>query len=200
MNQWPTTRVTLLVSLNNQRHQAAWIEFSQVYEPVIYRFARQKGLQHADAVDLTQRVLLQVMKSSQRWSEEEPPSHFRGWLKTVANNSLINLVTRESRFRAVGGVDADASVEPVSDSSESSIWAQEEKRALLRQAARNIRSEFSEDSWTAFERTLFHGESIENVAKSLGKSKGAVYASRARIVRRLKQESVKIMSASGECQ
>ncbi len=198
MNQWPTTRATLLVSLSNEQHHAAWVEFAQVYEPVIYRFARKRGLQHADAAELTQQVLLKVMKSSQRWSDEDPPSYFRGWLKTVASNSLINLVTRESKYRAVGGSNEHAVSEPVADPAESSIWAEEEQRALLRQAAKNIRSEFSEDSWAAFELTLFQGKSIETVAQSLGKSKGAVYAARARIVRRLKHESAEMISAAEE--
>ncbi len=199
MNQWPTTRVSLLVNLNNDQHYAAWLEFSQVYEPVIYRFARKRGLQHADAAELTQQVLLNVVKASQRWSDEDLPSHFRGWLKTVAGNLLVNMVTRESRYRAVGGASDDTDLAQVADIAESRIWADEEKRAMLRQAAKKIRVEFSENSWSAFELTIFHGQSIEAAAKTLGKSKGAVYAARARIVRRLKQESAKMNSAAEEC-
>ena len=200
MKQWPTTRDSLLVNLAGDQYQSAWLEFAQLYEPVIYRFARKRGLQHADAVELTQQVMLSVMRSSRKWSQDQPPDHFRGWLKTVASNSLINMVTRDARYRAVGGENDLPQAEPVTDSNEAEIWADEESRAILRIAAANIRHEFSEDSWLAFERTLVQGVSVEAVADSLKKTSGAIYTARARIMRRLKQESQRIADLQLETQ
>ena len=200
MKQWPTTRDSLLVNLAGEQFQAAWLEFTQIYEPVIYRFARKRGLQHADAVELTQQVMLSVMRSSRQWAQDQPPDHFRGWLKTVANNSLINMVTRDARYRAVGGESDLPQAEPVTDSDEAKIWADEESRAILKFAAANIRHEFSEDSWLAFEHTLVQGMSVEAVADSLKKTSGAIYAARARIMRRLKQESQRIADLQLETQ
>ncbi len=198
MNQWPTTRNTLLVDLAGERYQSAWFEFSRLYEPVIYRFARKRGLQHVDSVDLTQQVMLNVMKAARRWAEDHPPDHFRGWLKTVASNSLINMVTRDAKYRATGGASDSSIAEPVTDSDEAQIWADEESRAILKSATKLIRDEFSADSWYAFEQTLLHGRTVDSVAKSLNKSKGSIYAARARIVRRLKRESLRIIESQVE--
>ncbi|HIF33547.1 MAG TPA: sigma-70 family RNA polymerase sigma factor [Planctomycetes bacterium] len=41
-------------------HNEAWSEFVAIYEPLIYRLARAKGFQHADAQDLTQEVFTTV--------------------------------------------------------------------------------------------------------------------------------------------
>lgn len=198
MNQWPTTHDKLLASLCDEQQQAAWFEFSEIYEPVIYRFARKRGLQHEDAAELTQQVMLKILSFSRRWAEEERPLHFRSWLKTVARNTLINMVTREARYRAAGGSGLHGEVELVADPDEATTWTEEEHRSVLRLAAKNIRTEFSESSWAAFEMTLYQRQSVEVAAAKIGTSKGAVYASRARIIRRLKQETAMILERTEE--
>ena len=50
----PDTRKSLLIRLNESSHDDAWPEFVEIYEPLIYRLAKAKGLQHADAEDMTQ--------------------------------------------------------------------------------------------------------------------------------------------------
>ena len=57
MKEAPETRHSLLLRLQTTCDQQAWDEFVAIYEPLVYRLARAKGLQHADALDLSQEVL-----------------------------------------------------------------------------------------------------------------------------------------------
>ena len=56
----PTTRVSLLVRLRDPADGEAWQTFVDVYAPLVYSYCRRKGLQEADASDVTQEVLTQV--------------------------------------------------------------------------------------------------------------------------------------------
>ena len=56
----PLTRASLLVQLRDGSNATAWHEFVQLYGPVVYGFARKRGLQDADAADLMQDVLRSV--------------------------------------------------------------------------------------------------------------------------------------------
>ena len=58
MTLTPTTRASLLLRLGNAHDHEAWLEFVTLYEPVIYRLLRQRGLQDADARDVMQELLL----------------------------------------------------------------------------------------------------------------------------------------------
>lgn len=200
MNQWPTTRNTLLVKLAGDDCQSAWFEFSKLYEPVIYRFARRRGLQHVDAIDLTQQVMLNVLRAAESWEDDERPQHFRRWLKTVTRNSLVNLVTREAKHRAVGEDQSAPSscpvMAPFPSNDDSQAWQSEETRAIFRAAASVVRKEFSDASWQSFERTMLKHETVESVANALSKTKGAVYAARARVIRRLTEESQRSLGTS----
>lgn len=189
MNEWPTTRDTLLLKLADENNQSAWQEFSCAYEPAIYRFSRRRGLQHDDAIELTQRVMLKVLRSADQWAESQPPDRFRGWLRTVAQHTLVNLVTRDGKHRASGvpiAEDARAIANESSENDDRERWHAEERRAWLRLALNSIRPEFSSGSWEAFERTVLSDEPVELVACDLNITAGGIYAARARVVKRLK--------------
>lgn len=48
MTPTPTTRSRLLFRLRDSQDHEAWVEFVEIYEPVIYRQLRKCGLQDAD--------------------------------------------------------------------------------------------------------------------------------------------------------
>jgi RNA polymerase sigma-70 factor (ECF subfamily) len=53
--------------------------------------------------------------------------------------------------------------------------------------ARKVRAEFEEATWQAFWMTAVEGASVEEAASSLGRSAGAIYTARSRIIRRLQE-------------
>jgi RNA polymerase sigma-70 factor (ECF subfamily) len=68
----------------------------------------------------------------------------------------------------------------------------ERKREVLRWAAEKTRPQFKEETWRAFWLTGVEGESIEDVARLLGKSPGAVRIARCRVLARLKQHAKRL--------
>ena len=83
MDKTPKTRPSLLVRLRAPQDERAWAEFLEIYEPLIYRLARRKGFQDADAAELTQEVFLAVWTHRKRY---DPARRFRPWLFGIAIN------------------------------------------------------------------------------------------------------------------
>src|SRR5262245_41353929 len=50
------TRASLLVRIRDPHDHEAWRQFVAIYAPLIHGFARSRGVQDADAADLTQEV------------------------------------------------------------------------------------------------------------------------------------------------
>ena len=55
-----TTRPSLLIRIRNAGDREAWQQFVDLYAPLIYGLARKRGLQDADAADVTQEVFRAV--------------------------------------------------------------------------------------------------------------------------------------------
>ena len=92
MDESPATQHSLIIKIRDPADVVAWREFLTLYEPLIYRLARRKGLQDADARDLCQEVFRAVAGAIDRW--EPGRGSFRGWLTRITRNLLVNFLTR----------------------------------------------------------------------------------------------------------
>lgn len=188
MADFPETRNSLLLQVQRQNDDESWHEFVTIYRPVIYRLARQRGVQHADAEDLAQKVILSVRKSIGSWEADPSRGRFRSWLAKIAKNAIINTLTRRPIDAAVGGTTMLEILDKHPHRAAEEDLDQEHCRSLFRWAARRIRGEFRDGTWDAFWLTAVEGRAIEEAAAALGKSIGSIYAARSRVMRRLKGE------------
>ena len=60
MTQFPEIRATLLADVQSPENRKAGKNYGCIYRPVIYRMAQRRGLQDADAQDITQNILVRV--------------------------------------------------------------------------------------------------------------------------------------------
>jgi len=197
MSRSPETRLSLLVRLKDRADQAAWHEFAEIYQPLIYRLARQEGMQHADAEDLTQSVLLAVSKAVVRWEHDPRRARFRTWLNRVAHNAIINALTRGKPDRGSGDAGLLALLDnlPGEKGPDSDLLRLEYRREVFRWAAGRIRDEFQPDTWRAFWLSAVDGRDVHEVARQLGKTAGSVYAARSRVVRRIRERVAQLDKA-----
>ena len=190
MGQFPETRQSLLLRLRDARDHSAWSEFLEIYEPLVYRLARRKGFQDADARELTQEVLLAVFGAIGRWDPDPAHGSFRGWLFRIARNMMINFLAKQRRGpQPAGSTDFVRLLaqQPAPESDESVLFDREYKRAAFRWAADQVRDEFHDNTWQAFWRTCVAGIAIKQAAAELGMSVGSVYVARSRVMARLRE-------------
>ena len=193
MHEFPDTSHSLIFRVKNPADGAAWTEFLGIYQPVVFRMARRRGLQDADAQDVMQQVFLSISKSIEGWVPGDLQPPFRAWLTTIARNAITKALTRRPRDAATGSTSMverlDAQPDPQATTAE--ILA-EARKELIRWATEQIRSEFSEATWNVFWRTAIEGVPIAEVAKSTGRSAGAVYVARYRVIARLKEKVLEV--------
>ena len=190
MTPVPETRASLLLKLRDPRDQAAWGVFLEIYQPLIYRLVRRRGLQEADAREVTQDVLIAVTGAIGRWVPDSTRGSFRGWIYTITRNLVVNFLIRQSRHpQATGHSDLKRWLEELPDpaSEESELFDREEERQTFLWAASQIRSEFREPTWQAFWRTAVDGLDAATVADELDVNVGMVYVSRSRVMKRLRE-------------
>ncbi len=188
----PLTRASLLVRIRDGRNQEAWRQFVELYAPVVYGFARKRGLQDADAADVMQDVLRSVAGAAERLNYDPARGSFRGWLYTVARNKIFNFLEagRHKLGRGSGDTGVHERLEALAgpEWGLAESWDEEYERNLAALAMRRVEDEVQPATWQAFWQTAVEGRNGREVGEALGMSAGAVYVARSRVLARLKEE------------
>jgi RNA polymerase sigma-70 factor (ECF subfamily) len=190
MPESPDTRPSLLVRIRDGADRDAWREFVELYGPLIYRYGRKRGLQDADAADLTQTVLHAVAGSVQQFVYDPARGLFRGWLFAIVRNQIHKLQRGQRGPRGSGDTAAQELLQqqPARPEDEDALWQEEYRKRCFTWAAERCRGDFEESSWQAFWQTAVDGRPAAEVARAFGLTVGAVYTARSRVLARIRTE------------
>ena len=187
----PTTRPSLLVRLRDAGDAEAWGEFVGLYAPLVYGFARKRGLQDADAADLTQEVLRTVARAAGRLHYDPRRGSFHGWLFTVAYRQVQHFLAG-ARRRACGSGDSVVQLlleeQTAPEPEEATRWNKEYEQQLLARAIDRVRGLFRDSTWRAFWLTAVEGKKAREAADALGMSVTAVYMAKSRVLCQLRKQ------------
>jgi RNA polymerase sigma-70 factor (ECF subfamily) len=190
MDESPATRPSLLVRIRDRKDEDAWRQFVALYTPLVYRFARRRGLQDADAADLAQDVLRAVAVAASHLEYDPQRGSFRGWLFGVARHKLSDFLAKQER-QCQGSGDTSAQIrlmEHPAPAAEAALWDQEYERRLFEWAAEQVRGGFTDQTWQAFWQTAVEGREAKETAAALGMTLGAVYIAKSRVLARLRKQ------------
>lgn len=182
----PSTRVTLLARLATGNDAEAWKIFVDLYAPLVYNFCRSRGLQDADAQDVTQQVLTSVHRFIERFNYDPARGRFRDWLGVVTLHAIRRHQRRRGRAQARGG--GELSAIELANSAVDPGWIDEFNDYLFHKAVERIRPEVESEVWRAFEWTWLENMPPREAAARLGRPVGWVYKARYRVVQRLRKE------------
>lgn len=198
MAEPPLTRVSLLNRLKDGKDTLAWTDFVRLYGPVIYGFARKRGLQDADAADLMQEVMRSVARNVEKLDYDPNRGTFRGWLYTVTRNKIYNFLSaQKNRTRAVGDSANHERLEAIPDPANNEAeadWDREYQRRMSARAMERVKGEFQVNTWDAFWGTAVEGRPAGEVGAALRMTAGAVYVAKSRVLSRLRDEVHRLQS------
>ncbi len=189
MTSAPQTRNSLILRIRDRDDAEAWREFVSIYEPVIYTTALHRGLQHADASELVQRVLLAVARAVDRFQPDSDRARFRTWLYRITHNEFCKQYAASQKHTASGDSNVLEQLSNLPSKSDDEHFVIQYRRSVFRWAANRVRRSVRPSTWEAFQRTTVDGVAPEDVADELGLSIGAVYVARSRVMARLRTEA-----------
>lgn len=178
----PDTCCSLLVRLRTPGDSAAWAEFAARYGPAVYGFGRRRGLQEADAVDLSQEVFRKLIGGLGRLDYDPARGRFRSWLFTVVSRELAKFQAKQRRQPAASAELDDLPAQP----NDEAAWEDAVRRRLFEEGLAAVRNAVSEQTYRAFTLTAVDGLDGDAAATQLGVSRAAVYLARARVLARLR--------------
>lgn len=187
------TKESLLRRVKSRSDQAGWDEFTSCYRPSIVTWCRLRGLQPADADDLTSEVFLKLLNAMTKF-EYRPGGSFRSWLRTVTERAILDFFRARARSPIVQVEDSDGRTimnqverydgadlaDPITETLFGHLARAAEEQA-------RIRGKFAPKTWAAYE-SWRDGEDPRHAAVRLGMSVASIHQARTRVVKRIREE------------
>ena len=89
-----TTRGSLLLRIKNMNDREAWQEFHALYAPLLYRYARRRGLSRADAEEARDQCLEVIARKMPAFEYDKEKGGFKNWLHRVVDNKVVDLLRK----------------------------------------------------------------------------------------------------------
>jgi len=187
VDPWPTTRVTLLGQIRNTDDKNAWRAFVDLYAPIVYRYCRNRDIQHADAQNIAQEVFGRVSIAIRGFEYDAARGRFRGWLGLITHQQMLRYREKLARANtARSGTDGDFATS--FEGEVEAAWTDAFNSHIYARAVEAIRVEVDDEEWLAFDRVWNQRERPCDVAQSLQKEPDWIYQLKHRLVNRLKEE------------
>lgn len=186
-----TLPILRLLEQIRDKDPVAWPELDRLYRPLVLKWLRGKGISVADAEDISQEVLIHVLRLIDGFEHNGRVGAFRNWLRNITYNVMRNhlrkLASEESaltdHFRRT------ANALNVDTSEVAQTFNREHDRMIVERLLEELESDVSPQVMTAFRRYCLAEESAESVASDLGMSVNMVYVARFRVIQRLRARS-----------
>jgi RNA polymerase sigma-70 factor (ECF subfamily) len=195
-----STHLSILRALSNDPGDpSAWAAFVDRYGPQIYAWCLRWRLQDADAQDVTQMVLIKLVRRLPDFAYD-PSRSFRGWLRTLTAHSWSDFLRDQAR--GIRGA-ADPAIVDLLDTVQARgdlVRHLEETydQELLERAMAEVRERVEEHTWEAFRLTAIEGVAAADVAAMLGIAAATVYRARYAVQSRLRETVAAMDSDSVE--
>lgn len=207
MAEWPSTQRSIVERIGDDRDAEAWNTFVQTYGPLIEQRCLQRGLQGADAEEVTADVLMKL----RRFTYRPEIGSLRGYLRTIIDREVWRVKKKLARgIRARGGSEVDVLAGQPGE--HDAGWDATFVAHILESAMQRVEPEFDPETWSAFlqvstqvcdrngrSRTWIEVGSQPGAARdtacAFGRDVAWVYKVKFRVMKRLKEE---VLYLSGE--
>jgi RNA polymerase sigma-70 factor (ECF subfamily) len=194
------TRRSLLSRLRDCEDQEGWREFFDTYWRLIYKVARETGLDESQARDVVQMTFIYLTRRMPRFRYDPARGSFKAWLLRVTR-SRISVLRRGSAARQAvlpepepeeGDSSFWESIPDPSPDALDEVWQREWEQNIIETALRRIRVRVSAQQLMIFELAVLGGAPLKQVARTLEVSLMQVYLARHRVGKLFKAEVEKL--------
>ncbi len=187
------TSQTLLNWLRDPANNAAWKDFAVRYGTMVRQWCLKRGLQPADADDVTQDILANIHGKMKNFAYDPKKGRFRSWLGAVTHNACADFLKRAEakRFRPM------LSDVPARDDLDKAIEDQAKTEVLLA-AMEEVRNQSKPRDWAIFFRLNFEGAKAPDLASEFATSIANIHMISSRIRKKVKSATISISGGTDD--
>lgn len=168
---------------------AAWNDLVDRYRPLILGWLQRQGVPAGDLEDLSQEVLLTVVRHLPNFQPSGHRGAVRTWLRAIVGSRTADYWRAVHAGTPASGAGAALQMVPDPTGGLPRHWDEEHDRYVLHSLLDLVEEEFEPLTLRAFRRVALDGVSSAEAAQELGLSVTAVYVAKSRVLQRIRQKA-----------
>lgn len=179
------TRASLLLRVKNPHDAEAWREFHDLYAPLLYTYARARGLGHEDAEDIRSTCYEALVRQLPGFEYDKARGGFKAWLRTLVQRRVVDLLRRRTEAQA-DSEELAGLPDPTPAADE--LWEQSWRRRHLQFCVDRVRNLVSEQTHAVFRMLVDEDRDVPDVCQRLGITANQVYKAKARVLALIREQ------------
>ncbi|MBQ9344787.1 MAG: sigma-70 family RNA polymerase sigma factor [Kiritimatiellae bacterium] len=180
-----STRSSVLAGVAEGREAEAWARFFDTYAGYVFGIARRRGLAEADADEIVQQVMGELVNGNGLARYDRSRGGFRQWLARRVVWRVANQRRDGEARRAAEAEYAEGTAEAAEAELEG-VFEEEWRAAVLGEALRRLGEESNPMHYAVFYASAVEGLDTETVRKMHGVGAANLYQIRRRLGARLR--------------
>ncbi len=179
------TRPSLLIRVKNKNDTEAWLEFFELYSPLLYAFARERGLGHEDADDIRASCYETIVNRIGEFDYSEENTGFRAWLRTMVTRRVIDLLRKKQIPIA-----QSSDLKSLADNRDTldEVWEKNWRLHHLRYCVAQVGKRVQPKSFEAFRLLTEQGLDVERVCEIMEMNPEQIYKIKSRFLGLVRDE------------
>lgn len=180
-----TTRPSLIVRIKDANDSLAWNEFYSLYAPLLYRYARERGLRHEDAEEIRDGCLESIVRRIREFQYDRERGRFRSWLRTLVVNRVIDSLRKR---REVFADSRELNQLEGCIGTPEEHWDEQRKLQYLKYCVERVQERVQTQTFSAFFLLSEEECTVTEVCKRLSMTATQVYKAKSRVLELIREE------------
>ena len=191
------TNRLLLAQVRDDLDSEEWVGIVHSYQPLIEKWVLRFDSARNEFADITQDVLITVVRELPKFEHNGRTGAFRNWLRTITINKIRANWKKKNKIPIEHGQTMDQVLDQFADPNGelAERWNREHDQHLFEQLLEKVRPEFNSKTMDVFQRFVLDGEDTKAIVADTGISANQIYKFKHRVIERMKLESQKMLPA-----
>ncbi len=172
-----STRESLIVRIRDKQDRTAWRTFFDLYSPLLYRYARRRGLSHDSAEEIRSQVLEVISRKIKSYDYQPSRGRFRSWLRKLVINKTIDAHRRH--HAVAGGSRLD---DAVATENMNRAWDTEWHNARLAFCLEQARARAPQRAYQIFHLLIIEEKNVGDVSEIFDTTPNQIYKAKSLVL------------------
>ena len=177
------TSAAMFEEMRDPSNREAKERFCRRYQTMIMTLCHKRGLQDADAADVTQGIMLILLDLMPEFIYDPNKGRFRDWVSVITRNACFQFLARDESRKYRPLLDDVQARHDLEQSLE-----EHARIEALHAAMEEVRKRVSPRDWGIFHQLSFEGRSGAELAKELGMTISAVFKAASRVRKKVAEQ------------